>query len=277
MNVQQGWEGRGSGWMGVVGLTVLMCATPSHADDAIEWVNSRIPGGVMATDEKQCSGLNERWLLLREDINKKHKACLTEQTEAAKNNHIKYGRSVPKLTEDGNRCTYEVCEGLHSVLFGRKAQELREIQSRQTKACRENVQLHQKYKKENPADVEKERERVRNQLKELQKEPQEEASLVGKHAKEGLKQAGKYSGAVSCGLSPSNTVVQTAGGLGCSELGERAGEYSGNAVEEYLEADRTIKNICRNRDNVEECENYFLDQRVKERREKDELRELRRK
>jgi hypothetical protein len=263
--------------MGVMGLIVLNWTTPSYADDAIAWVNSLIPTGVMATDEKQCSGLDERWELLREQINKKHEACLTEQAEAAKNNRIRYGRSVPKLTEDGDRCTYEACEGLHSVMSGRKARELRELQTRQTKACRENVQKHQQYMKQNPALVEKERDSVRAQLKELQESPREDPSALEKNAEEGFKQAGKYSGAVGCGLSPSAEVGKAVGSLGCAELGEQAGAYSGAMVEEALKLNRQIRNICRNRDNAEACEKAFLDESVKERQERDDFRRMRQK
>ncbi|MEQ1844243.1 MAG: hypothetical protein ABL983_01545 [Nitrospira sp.] len=272
---------RGSGWMGVVGLMVLNWATPSYADDAIAWVNSLIPTGVMATEEKQCAGLDERWQLLREQINKKHEVCLTEQAEAAKNYRIRYGRTVPKMTEDGDRCTYEVCEALHSVMAGRKARELREIQTRQTKACRDSVQKHQQYIQQNQAWVEKERNNVRSQLKELQESPPEDPSALEQFAKEGFKQAGKWSGALGCGLYPGAEAAKLAGGLGCAELGEQAGIYSGSTVEEALRLNRQIRKYCQNPDHEAACVKTFTAERVEkerqEREKRDEDRRMRQK
>lgn len=268
-----GVERTRSGWIGVVGFLVLIWVTPSYADDAIAWVNSLIPTGVMATEEKQCAGLDERWQLLREQINKKHEVCLTEQAEAAKNNRIRYGRTVPKLTEDGDRCTYEACEALHSVMAGRKARELREIQARQTKACRDNVQKHQQYKQQNQAWVEKERDKVRSQLKELQETPREDPSALEQHAEEGFKQAGKWSGALGCGLSPSTEAGKAVGSLGCAELGEQAGTYSGATVEEALRLNRQISNYCRNPDHEAACVKTFTAERVEKARQEWEKRD----
>ena len=271
-------ERRKCGWIGVVGFLVLIWATPSYADDAIAWVNSLIPTGVMATEEQQCAGLDERWQLLREQINKKHDACLAEQAEAAKNNRIRYGRPVPKLAEDGDRCTYEACEGYHSLLSGKKAKELREVQTRQTSACRENVKRHQQYMKQNQEWVEKERDNVRSQLKELQESPREDPSALEKHAKEGFKQAGKWSGTLGCGFIPGGAVMEKLAGIAaCGELGEQAGAYSGATVEEGFSLERQIRNFCRNPDHAEACEKYDIDKSVKERQEQEDFRRMRQK
>lgn len=286
-----GGEQRGRGWIGAVGFLVLIWVTPSYADDAIAWVNSLIPSGVAGTNDKQCAGLDERWQLLREQINKKHDACLAEQAEAAKNNRIRYGRSIPTLTEDGALCTYEACEGYHSLLSGKKAKELREVQARQTKACQDNVQKHQQYKKSDaerakamgisPQDREamkdwvdtfsegERRERL-ERYKEIQSEVlqfrQEEMEKRARENSEDQDQGdtkewtdnatigrilGGTAGAVACGWT-------TAGGYLCAAAGEKAGKQSGATIDELKDQRRRFREFCLERPNA--CARELLKQ-----------------
>jgi hypothetical protein len=143
-----------------------------------------MPSGTIATKEKQCAALEDRWREFQKLLDERHEACLKkEDAEASLEAHQQYirsGQAKPTLAPDKEAaCSRRNCQGLHTLLFGNK---LSDAHMRQTKACKENVQRFKEFSSKNQEQGESRKKQLEADYKQRRQEPPLPPSWLDEHA-----------------------------------------------------------------------------------------------